>query len=241
MSQDRGGLGACMPPAFTLHGVGVGPGDPDLMTVRARRLIEAARVVAYPVPEGRESLARSIAAAFIPEGAEEIAVPLPMTSERAPAQAAYDAGAARIGEALAWADVVYLCEGDPMLYGSFMYLAARLAGAHRVVVTPGVMSVAACAAAAALPLAARDRPLVVLPATLPEGEIACRAEGAAVAVLKLGRHVAKVRRALAAAGLEGIYVERASTAAERVMPLAQAPDPAPYFSMALAGRADPWT
>ena len=230
-----------MPPAFTLHGVGLGPGDPDLMTVRARRLIEAARVLAYPAPEGRKSLARSIAAAFIPSGAEEIVVRLPMTSERAPAQAAYDAGAARIAEALGRADVVYLCEGDPMLYGSFMYLAARLAGAHRVVVTPGVSALGACAAAALMPLAARDQPLAVIPATLPEAEIARRAEGAAVAVLKLGRHVGKVRRALAAAGLVATYVERASTPGERVMPLAQAPDPAPYFSMALAAKADPWT
>ena len=237
---DRGGLGARVPPAFTLHGVGVGPGDPDLMTVRARRLIEGASAVAYPAPEGRGSLARSIAAAFIPRGAEEIVVPLPMTRGRAPAQAAYDAGAARIAAALGRSDVVCLCEGDPMLYGSFMYLAARLSGAHPVVVTPGVTSVSACAAAARLPLAARDRPLALVPATLPEGEIARRAEGGSVAVLKLGRHVAKVRRALAAAGLEATYVERASTERERVMPLAEAPDPAPYFSMALAARADPW-
>ena len=220
--------------------MGVGPGDPDLMTVRARRLIEGARVVAYPVPEGRESLARRIAAAFIPPGAREIPIQLPMTAARGPAQAAYDAGAARIGAALAEGDVVCLCEGDPMLYGSFMYLAARLAPRHPVRVTPGVSSVSACAAAARMPLAARDGSLVVLPATLPEAEIARRAALGSVAVLKLGRHVAKVRRALAAAGLEGAYVERATTGAERVLPLAEAPDPAPYFSMALAARPDPW-
>ncbi len=238
---ERGGPGARVPPgSYTLHGVGVGPGDPDLMTVRARRLIEGARVVAYPAPEGRESLARSIAAPFLREDAEEIVVALPMTRERAPAQAAYDRGAARIAEALRAADVVCLCEGDPMLYGSFMYLAARLGRAHRVVVTPGVSALGACAAAALLPLAARDQPLAVLPASLPEDEIARRAEGAGVAVMKLGRHVAKVRRALVAAGLEGTYVERATTGGERVMPLAEAPDPAPYFSMALAARADPW-
>ena len=239
-SPERGGLGARVPPVFTFHGVGVGPGDPDLMTIRARRLIEGARVVSYPAPEGRPSLARGIAAAFIPPGAEEIAVELPMTPERGPAQAAYDLGAARIAEALGRSDVVCLCEGDPMLYGSFMYLAARLGGAHPVLVTPGVSAMSACAAAARLPLAARDRPLAVIPATLPEAEIARRAEGAGVAVLKLGRHVAKVRRALAAAGLEATYVERATTAAERVMPLGEAPDPAPYFSMALAAPRDPW-
>ena len=237
---ESGGLGARVPPAFTLHGVGVGPGDPDLMTVRARRLIEGARVVAYPAPEGRGSLARSIAAAFIPPDAEEIEVTLPMTADRGPAQAAYDAGAARIAEALGRSDVVCLCEGDPMLYGSFMYLAARLSGLHPVLVTPGVTSVSACAAAARLPLVARNQPLAVIPATLPEDEIARLAEGGSIAVLKLGRHVGKVRRALAAAGLEALYVERATTAEERVMPLADAPSPAPYFSMALAAPADPW-
>lgn len=220
----------------TLHGVGLGPGDPDLMTVRARRLIEGARVLAYPQPEGRESLARSIAAAFIPEGIEEIPILLPMTPERGPAQEAYDRAAARLAGALEGDDVVCLCEGDPMLYGSFAYLAARLGPRHRVVVTPGVSSISACAAAAGRPLALRDEPLAVIPATLPEAEIARRAAGGAVAVLKLGRHVAKVRRALASAGLEAVYVERATTPGERVLPLSEAPDPAPYFSLALARR-----
>ena len=224
----------------TLHGVGVGPGDPDLMTVRARRLIEGARVVAYPAPEGRESLARRIAGAFVSPSAREIAIPLPMTAAREPAQAAYDAGAARLAEALAEGDVVCLCEGDPLLYGSFMYLSARLSRDHPVRVTPGITSVSACAAAAGMALVARDGALVVLPATLPEAEIARRAALGSVAVLKLGRHVAKVRRALEAAGLEATYVERATTGAERVLPLAEAPDPAPYFSMALASRPDPW-
>ena len=226
-------------PRFTLHGVGVGPGDPDLMTVRARRLIEGAGVVAYPHPEGRGSLARSIAAPFLPPDVEEIAIALPMRPERAPAQAAYDRGAARLADALGRGDVVVLCEGDPMLYGSFMYLAARLPAA-RVEITPGVAALAACAAAARHPLAARDEPLSLVPATLPEAEIARLAGVGGVAVMKLGRHVAKVRRALAAAGLDAVYVERASTPGERVLPLAEAPDPAPYFSMALARRADPW-
>ena len=210
------------------------------MTVRARRLIEGARVLAYPAPEGRESLARRIAAPFLPSEIREIPIPLPMTPEREPARAAYDAGAARIAEALAEGDVVCLCEGDPLLYGSFMYLAARLSPDHRVAVTPGVTGIAACAAAARLPLASRDEPLVVLPATLPEDEIARAAALGAVAVLKLGRHVAKVRRALKRAGLDAVYVEHASTASQRVMALSEAPDPAPYFSMALARPAGPW-
>jgi precorrin-2/cobalt-factor-2 C20-methyltransferase len=210
------------------------------MTVRARRLIEGAAVVAYPRAEGRESLARAIAATVLPPGVEEIAVPLPMTPERAPAQAAYDRAAERLSEVLRRSDVVLLCEGDPMLYGSFMYLAARLSSCARVAVTPGVSAPSACAAAAGLPLAARDEALCLVPATLPEPEIARLAAGGAIAVMKLGRHVAKVRRALAAAGLEGVYVERASTPDERVLPLAEAPDPAPYFSMALARRPDPW-
>ena len=102
----------------TLHGVGLGPGDPELITRRAARLIAAAPVIAYPSLAGGDSLARAIAADLIPEAAEEIAIAVPMTTARGPAQAAYDAGAARIAAALdAGRDVVCLCEGDPFFYG----------------------------------------------------------------------------------------------------------------------------
>lgn len=229
----------------TLYGVGVGPGDPDLLTLRAHRLISEAGVVAYPTLAGAASFARSIVADILPAGVEEIAIDIPMQTKRAPAQAAYDAGAERIAACLAKGrDVVTLCEGDPFFYGSFMYLHARLAGQYRAVVVPGVSSLGACAAAAGRPLTARNEVMTVLPGPLPDAELAARIEAAeTVAIMKVGRHLARLRRVLARLGLAGsaIYVERASLGAERVLPLAEAPDPAPYFSMILVMKgADPW-
>ena len=116
----------------TLYGIGVGPGDPELMTLKADRLIRSADVVAYPALTGGDSLARSIAAGSIPETVREIVIEVPMTTAREPAQDAYDYGADMIAEELAKGfDVVCLCEGDPFFYGSFMYLFARLADRYR--------------------------------------------------------------------------------------------------------------
>ena len=228
-----------------LIGVGVGPGAPDLVTLRAARLIEAAPVVAYPALAGAESFARSIVAGLIRKDAREVAIEIPMTPERAPAQRAYDAGAARIAEVLsAGGDVVCLCEGDPLFYGSFMYLFARLNTKFEVEVVPGVTSIAACAARAGRPLVARNERLTVLPGPLPEPELRVRIEGAeSVAIMKVGRHMTKIRSVIAGLGLldHAVYVERASLPDEVVCPLADAPETAPYFSMILVTKgADPW-
>lgn len=229
----------------TLYGVGLGPGDPELMTLKAHRLIAGAEVIAYPTLAGGESFARSIAAAAIPQGAREIVMDVPMSVERAPAQAAYDTGAAAIAEALAAGqDVVCLCEGDPFFYGSFMYLFARLSERFEVEVVPGVTSVTACAARARMPLAARNERLTVLPGPLPEDELRSRIEGAeSVVIMKVGRHLGKIRAVITDLGLlsEAVYVERATLATEVVTPLAEAPAKAPYFSMILITKgADPW-
>jgi precorrin-2/cobalt-factor-2 C20-methyltransferase len=229
----------------TLHGVGLGPGAPDLMTLRAARLIAAARVIAYPALAGAPSLARAIAADLIPAAAEEIVVDLPMTPARAPAQAAYDRAAERIGAHLAQGtDVVVLCEGDPLFYGSFMYLHARLVPRFPARIVPGVSSVMAAAAAAGRPLVARDERLLLLPATLPDADLAAGIAAAeAVAILKLGRHLPRLRRLIASLGLtaRATYVARATMAGETVLPLAEAPETAPYFALILiAGGDDPW-
>lgn len=228
-----------------LYGVGLGPGDPELMTLKAHRLILAAKVVAYPTLAGGDSFARSIAADVIPKGAREIVMDVPMSTARAPAQAAYDAGAAEIAAALeAGEDVVCLCEGDPFFYGSFMYLFARLKARFEVEVVPGVTSITTCAARAGLPLAARNERLTVLPGPLPEAELRARIEGAeSVAIMKVGRHMAKIRGVIDKLGLtsRAVYVERASLPQEVVCPLAEAPETAPYFSMILLTKgADPW-
>lgn len=228
-----------------LYGVGLGPGDPELMTLRAHRLVSQARIVAYPSLEGTPSFARSIAAALIPADAREIEIAVPMTTERGPAQKAYDAAAAEIAAALdSGSDVVCLCEGDPFLYGSFMYLFARLRGSHEVETVPGVSSVAACAARAGLPLAARNEGLAVLAGPLPDAELRRRILDAdSVAIMKVGRHLERIRRIVEGLGLadQAFYIERASLPEEIARPLAEAPAHAPYFSMILLVKgADPW-
>lgn len=228
-----------------LYGVGVGPGAPDLITLRAARLIERATVVAYPTLAGAASFARGIAADLIAPDAREIVMDVPMSVERAPAQEAYNKGAIEIAAALdKGTDVVCLCEGDPFFYGSFMYLFARLSERYQVEVVPGVTSVTACAARAGLPLAARNERLTVLPGPLPEDELRARIDGAeSVVIMKVGRHLTKIRTVIEELGLTGsaVYVERATLPQEIVLPLAQAPEKAPYFSMILLTKgADPW-
>lgn len=228
-----------------LYGVGVGPGDPELMTLKAHRLIGAAKVVAYPAPDTGDSLARAIAAEAIAPGTVEIPMIVPMQADRFPAQTVYaEAAEAIAGHLGDGHDVVVLCEGDPFFYGSFMYLFARLSGDHPVEVVPGVSSLGAVAAVTGRPLVARNDVLTVLPGTLSNEVLAPRIEAAeAVAILKVGRHLARLRALIDELGLTGRagYVERASMANQRVAPLAEAPGTAPYFSMILIARGtDPW-
>ncbi len=227
-----------------LYGVGLGPGDPELMTLKAHRLISTARVIAYPSPDTGESFARSIAAAAIPADAIEIPIEIPMRVERFPAQSVYDAAAAGIGgHLIAGRDVVVLCEGDPFFYGSFMYLFGRLSEQHRVEVVPGVTSLTACAALAGQPLCARNEVLSVLPGPMSDDDLVQRLhQTQAVAILKVGRHLPRLRQLIRAEGLadRAIYVSHASLPNQKVMPLADAPEDAPYFSMILIGGQDPY-
>lgn len=225
----------------TLWGVGVGPGDPELLTLKAARILAAVPVVAYPAPLEGASLARAIAAPHLSGRKVEIAIRMPLQADRFPANEVYDRAAGAIGTHLeSGRDVAVLCEGDPFFYGSFMYLYGRLAGAHRVVVIPGVSSLLACPAVAGVALAARDDVLTVIPATLADDVLAERLRIAdAAALIKVGRHLGRVRRLLARLGLAGQarLVERATLPGERVRPLAEvADDTAPYFSMVLVHR-----
>ncbi|MDE2911558.1 MAG: precorrin-2 C(20)-methyltransferase [Paracoccaceae bacterium] len=228
-----------------VYGVGVGPGDPDLMTVRAHRLISGAEVIAYPVLETAESFARTVACAVIQPSAREIPIRIPMTVEREPAQAAYDHGSRCIAAELdCGRDVVVLCEGDPFFFGSFMYLFSRLSSRYRVEVVPGVSSLTACAAVLGSPLAARNEVLTIVPGTLSDAELGRRIDGnEAVAIIKVGRHLPRIRSVLDRLGLTDSagYVERATLPSQRIMPLRDAPAAAPYFSMILINRTrDPW-
>jgi len=228
-----------------LYGLGVGPGDPELLTLKALRLLRAAPVVAYPAPEHGDSFARSIVAAWIEGHQREIAIRFPMRPGPPPVEI-YDGAAAKLAVELKdGRDVALLCQGDPLFYGSFVNVFTRLAGRYQVEIVPGVSSLTACAAAAAIPLVARDDALAVIPATLDEDQIAARiAASESVAIIKLGRHVAKLRRVLNQLCLldAAVYVEHATLPTQRIALLsAIESDEAPYFSMVLietSGRAD---
>lgn len=227
----------------TLYGVGVGPGDPELITVKALRVLAAAPVIAYPATQSGESLARRIAAPHLAPGRVEIAIPIDITRPHADNETRYDTAAARIADELATGrDVAALCEGDPLLYGSFVYLAERLGGRFPISVVPGITSLTAAAALATRALATGTEPLVVLPASLPEEALEAQlASASAVVLIKIGRHFAKAKRALAAAGLldGAMLAARVGFADQRLTAVRDVADgeTVPYFAVVLARRS----
>jgi precorrin-2/cobalt-factor-2 C20-methyltransferase len=223
-----------------LYGVGVGPGDPELMTLKAVRILAEVPVIAYPAPNSGESSARAIAEKFIPAGRIEIAVRVPMRVGPVPLEA-YEHAAGEIATHLdAGRDVAVLCEGDPFFYGSFMYLHDALANRFPTTIVPGVSSLTACAASSGRPLVRRDDVLTIVPATLDDAEIERRlTQSHAAAIMKVGRHLSRLKALLGKLGLleTAIYVSHATRGNERVVPLADLPDSeAPYFSMILISR-----
>ncbi|MGE0295237.1 precorrin-2 C(20)-methyltransferase [Pseudonocardia sp.] len=229
-----------------LYGVGVGPGDPELTTIKAARIITAADVVAYHSARHGRSIARRIAEPHLRGDQIEEALVYPVTTEDTDHPGGYQgaidefyaAAAERLAAHLdAGRDVVVLAEGDPLFYGSYMHMHKRLAHRYPTEVVPGVTSVSAAAAALGRPLVERDEVLTVLPGTLARAELARRLRDAdAVAVLKLGRTFGTVRGALADAGRldEAHYVERATMSGQRTGRLADVdPGSVPYFAVAL--------
>ncbi|SHM89233.1 precorrin-2 C(20)-methyltransferase [Cryptosporangium aurantiacum] len=236
-----------------LYGVGLGPGDPELVTVKAARLISDAEVIAYHSARHGRSIARSVAAPYLREGQIEEQLVYPVTTETTSHPGGYQgalddfyaSAAERLAAHLdAGRDVVVLAEGDPFFYGSYMHLHKRLCSRYPTTVVPGVTSVSGASAAMGRPLVERDEVLTVLPGTLPVASLAARLDGSDPAVvMKLGRTFGAVREALSEAGRldEAWYVERATTSSERVVPLAEVdPETVPYFSMAvLPSRLSP--
>ena len=229
-----------------LIGIGVGPGDPGLLTLNAIAALGEADVVAHFAKEGNASNARRIAASHFRPGAEELPLLYPVTTEIPKQDAAYrqaicdfyDGAAEAIAARLAQGHTVaVIAEGDPLFYGSYMHLHVRLSARYPTEIIAGVTGMSGCWSAVGTPIAQGDDVFTVLPATLPEFELERRlADTDAAVVMKIGRHLSKVRRALERAGRldRAIYVERGTMANAAIMPLADKLDtPAPYFAMVL--------
>lgn len=233
-----------MQPRGRLLGLGVGPGDPELITVKALRLLREAPVVAYFVAKGKRGNAFGIIEAHLQ--AQQILLPLvyPVTTEVLPAPLSYeqvisdfyDEASVQVAEHLnAGRDVAVICEGDPFFYGSYMYLHDRLAQRYEAEVIPGVCSMLGGASVLGAPLVYRNQTLTVLSGVLPHEELKRRlADADAAVIMKLGRNFPKVREVLAELGLDGraLYVERATMANQKIVALdAVDPQSSPYFSL----------
>ena len=232
--------------AGKLIGVGVGPGDPELMTLKAIRALSEADVVAYFAKAGNSSHSHAIVATHVRSGVVELPLCYPVTTElpsctsgyRDAIAAFYDKAAADVAAHIEdGRTVAIVSEGDPLFYGSYMHLHARLVGRFATEVVAGVTGMSGCWSAAGMPIAQGDDVFTVLPATLPEAELARRlGDGDAAVVMKVGRHLPKLRRALAKSGrLErAVYVERGTMADAKLTPLAaKEDDEAPYFAVVL--------
>jgi precorrin-2/cobalt-factor-2 C20-methyltransferase len=229
-----------------LIGVGVGPGDPELITLKALRCLKAADVVAHFAKEGNESLARAAVAEHLPSDVHDLPLRYPVTREIAKNTPTYreaikhffDASAQSIAKHLdAGRTVAVICEGDPLFYGSYMHLHMRLAPRYPAEIVAGVTGMSGCWSATGTPIAQGDDVFSVLPATLPEVELERRfADADAAVFMKIGDHLGKVRRVLEKAGrlAQAIYVERGTMRGACAMPLAdKRGDCAPYFAVVL--------
>jgi precorrin-2/cobalt-factor-2 C20-methyltransferase len=232
-----------------LIGVGVGPGDPELMTLKAVRALETADVVAHFAKAGNPSNARATAARYLKPGTREVQLLYPVTTEHPTNEAAYrtaidrffDESAAQIAQDLeAGKTVAVLSEGDPLFFGSYMHIHIRLMSRFRTEVIPGITAMSGCWSAAGLPIVQGDDVLTVVPGTLDQETLLQRLlKKEPTVIMKLGRNLPKVRRALIESGRleQAIYVERGTMSNERLMPLAQKPDDsAPYFAIVLVAN-----
>ena len=224
--------------------VGLGPGNPDLMSVKADRLVRSSTHIAYFRKAGWEGQARKIVNGMLAEGAIEYPMEYPVTTEipvtdpeyNRVMAAFYDGWADRLAALAETETVLVLCEGDPFFYGSFMHLYTRLRARAAVEVVPGITGMSGCWTATGEPITWGDDVLTVVTATMEEGELTRRIRDTdALVVMKIGRNLEKLKRALTAAGrMETAWlVERGTMADQRVHRLSEAPAKVPYFSIAV--------
>lgn len=224
-----------------LWGIGVGPGDPELLTLKAVRLLREVDIVASLAADGRDRIARAIAAPHLPQGCHELVFAAPMRADAETKSAFYDEVAQKLSDQLdAGLSVGFLCLGDPLFYGSFTALLLRLGERHPCGVVPGITSMTAAAAALGVPLARGSEGVAILPGTLPDEELARRLDGFEVAVfVKLGRHLPRLRRLLERQGLLGCtwIASELGGERERVARLADwRYEAAPYMSLLIVRR-----
>jgi precorrin-2/cobalt-factor-2 C20-methyltransferase len=229
-----------------LIGVGVGPGDPELLTLKAMRALKEADLIVHFAKAGNGSNARAIVAQYLKDGVDELPLYYPMTTEVAKEDAAYrdaiyqfyEKSASLVAAQLdAGKIVAVITEGDPLFYGSYMHLHIRLAPHYPAEVIAGITAMSGCWSSIGTPIAQGDDVFTVLPGTLEERELQRRLRDAdAAVVMKIGRHLPKIRRALNETGRldKAIYIERGTTADAVIMPMAdKSDDCAPYFAVVL--------
>ena len=237
-----------------LWGVGLGPGDPELVTVKAARIIESADVIAFHSARHGRSISRSIAAPYMRPGQLEEHLVYPVTTETSDHpggyQGAIDEFYEQAAEVLAahlaaGRTVALLAAGDPLFYSSYMHMHRRLADRFPAEIIPGITSVSAASAALGTPLVEGEQVLTVLPGTMPTDQLAARlADADAAAIMKLGRTYPGVRQALSDSGrlADAYYVERASTGRQRILPAAEVTDAeVPYFAITVVPGPTPTT
>jgi precorrin-2/cobalt-factor-2 C20-methyltransferase len=233
------------PGAGTLYGIGMGPGDPELITVKGARILSSAKTVAHFRKRGSPGHAWTIAKTYLGTGVQELALEYPVTTEIAFTEKGYTGPVSRFYAAASESlrllleegqDVALLCEGDPFFYGSFLHMYERLRGQVPIVAVPGVTGMSGCWTAAGLPIALGDDVLTVLPGTLGRDALAARLRATCAAVImKVGTNLPKIREALEISGRlgEAVLVERGTMEGERIASLSEAVTAAPYFSIVL--------
>ena len=218
-----------------LYGLGVGTGNPELITLKALRILQSVSVVAYPASETGNSFARSIVAEFLQDNQIEIPIVLPFKLEKS-AQPFYDKASQQLAEHLNnGRDVAVLCEGDPFFYGSFMYIYDRLSQKFNTEIVPGISSVMAGAAMIRIPLTYRNDVFMVVSGILSEEVLKEKLKVAdAAVIIKLGKNFNQVKQVLQELGLieRAKYIENATRENQKILSINEVEaETVPYFSL----------